>query len=59
MASVRRESPDVSRLLRLRIIAGINLAKKDIFGASDPYVQINLVTESGWLALSRVPLTPE
>ena len=44
MATVRRESPDVSRLLRLRIIAGINLAKKDIFGASDPYVQINLVT---------------
>ena len=59
MATVRRESPDVSRMLRLRIIAGINLAKKDIFGASDPYVQINLVTESGWLALSLGPLTPE
>jgi hypothetical protein len=31
------------RILRLRLIAGHNLAKKDIFGASDPYVRIDLV----------------
>lgn len=31
------------RLLRLKVIAGHNLAKKDIFGASDPYVKIDLV----------------
>lgn len=28
--------------LRLRILAGHNLARKDIFGASDPYVRIEL-----------------
>uniref|UniRef100_T1JDY1 E3 ubiquitin-protein ligase n=1 Tax=Strigamia maritima TaxID=126957 RepID=T1JDY1_STRMM len=32
-----------SRLLRLRVVGGHNLAKKDIFGASDPYVRIQLV----------------
>lgn len=31
------------RLLRLRIIAGHKLAKKDIFGASDPYVKVDLI----------------
>lgn len=31
------------RLLRVRIIAGHKLAKKDIFGASDPYVKVDLV----------------
>lgn len=31
------------RLLRLKVVAGHNLAKKDIFGASDPYVKIDLV----------------
>lgn len=33
------------RILRLRLIAGHNLAKKDIFGASDPYVRIDLVSQ--------------
>ena len=33
------------RLLRLRLIAGHNLAKKDIFGASDPYVRIDLIRQ--------------
>ena len=28
----------------LKVIAGHNLAKKDIFGASDPYTKIDLVT---------------
>lgn len=34
-----------TRLLRLRIIAGHNLAKKDIFGASDPYVKIDVIRD--------------
>ncbi|KAI5752762.1 hypothetical protein M8J77_020098 [Diaphorina citri] len=33
--------------IRLRIIAGHSLAKKDIFGASDPYVRIDLNTVNG------------
>ncbi|XP_049964658.1 E3 ubiquitin-protein ligase Nedd-4 isoform X5 [Schistocerca serialis cubense] len=33
--------------LRLRVIAGHHLAKKDIFGASDPYVRIDLNTVNG------------
>ncbi|GFG35290.1 hypothetical protein Cfor_01348 [Coptotermes formosanus] len=33
--------------LRLRVIAGHELAKKDIFGASDPYVRIDLNTIIG------------
>jgi len=31
------------RLLRIRIIAGHKFAKKDIFGASDPYVKVDLI----------------
>ncbi|KAK9408642.1 E3 ubiquitin-protein ligase NEDD4-like [Crotalus adamanteus] len=31
-----------SRVLRVKVIAGIDLAKKDIFGASDPYVKLSL-----------------
>lgn len=33
--------------LRLKVIAGHSLAKKDIFGASDPYVRIDLNTING------------
>lgn len=33
-----------TRPLWLKIIAGHNLAKKDIFGASDPYVRIDLLS---------------
>ncbi|XP_015176025.1 PREDICTED: E3 ubiquitin-protein ligase Nedd-4 isoform X5 [Polistes dominula] len=36
-----------TRKLRLRVIAGNHLAKKDIFGASDPYVRIDLITLNG------------
>ncbi|KAK8766910.1 hypothetical protein V5799_006304 [Amblyomma americanum] len=36
-----------TKLLRLRIVAGHSLAKKDIFGASDPYVRIDLVKARG------------
>ncbi|XP_012939741.1 E3 ubiquitin-protein ligase NEDD4 [Aplysia californica] len=32
-----------TRLLRIKIVEGVNLAKKDIFGASDPYVKISLL----------------
>lgn len=41
-SSSQGEAP--TRLLRLKILAGHNLAKKDIFGASDPYVYISLLT---------------
>ncbi|XP_076245151.1 E3 ubiquitin-protein ligase Nedd4 isoform X2 [Calliopsis andreniformis] len=33
--------------LRLKVIAGHQLAKKDIFGASDPYVRVDLNTING------------
>uniref|UniRef100_A0A8C4RPR1 E3 ubiquitin-protein ligase n=1 Tax=Erpetoichthys calabaricus TaxID=27687 RepID=A0A8C4RPR1_ERPCA len=36
------EDEDESRVLRVKVIAGIDLAKKDIFGASDPYVKLSL-----------------
>ncbi|KAL4613358.1 E3 ubiquitin-protein ligase NEDD4 isoform X2 [Arapaima gigas] len=31
-----------SRILRVKVIAGIGLAKKDILGASDPYTRVSL-----------------
>ncbi|XP_059155940.1 E3 ubiquitin-protein ligase NEDD4-like isoform X2 [Physella acuta] len=31
------------KLIRIKVIEGVNLAKKDIFGASDPYVKISLI----------------
>ncbi|WAQ98408.1 NEDD4-like protein [Mya arenaria] len=31
-----------TKVLRIKVISGTNLAKKDIFGASDPYVRITL-----------------
>ncbi|XP_061173207.1 E3 ubiquitin-protein ligase NEDD4-like isoform X1 [Saccostrea echinata] len=36
------EPPGTTRLLRVKVLNGVNLAKKDIFGASDPYVRISL-----------------
>ncbi|XP_041839819.1 E3 ubiquitin-protein ligase NEDD4a isoform X2 [Melanotaenia boesemani] len=33
---------DESRILKVKIIAGIGLAKKDILGASDPYTRLSL-----------------
>ncbi|XP_063066703.1 E3 ubiquitin-protein ligase NEDD4-like isoform X7 [Engraulis encrasicolus] len=36
------EDENESRVLRVRVIAGIDLAKKDIIGASDPYVKLSL-----------------
>ncbi|KAH9492348.1 neural precursor cell expressed, developmentally down-regulated [Bulinus truncatus] len=31
-----------TKLLRIKVIEGVHLAKKDIFGASDPYVKVSL-----------------
>ncbi|XP_044287107.1 E3 ubiquitin-protein ligase NEDD4-like isoform X15 [Varanus komodoensis] len=36
------EEEEESRTLRVKVVAGIDLAKKDIFGASDPYVKLSL-----------------
>ncbi|XP_036390737.1 E3 ubiquitin-protein ligase NEDD4a isoform X1 [Megalops cyprinoides] len=36
------EEEEESRILRLKIISGMGLAKKDIFGASDPYTRVSL-----------------
>lgn len=33
-----------ARVLRLRVISAKDLARKDIFGASDPYVKVDLVS---------------
>ena len=44
------------RLLRLKIVAGHNLAKKDIFGASYPYVKIDLVRDDPSLAANGTTL---
>ncbi|KAJ8396645.1 hypothetical protein AAFF_G00014830 [Aldrovandia affinis] len=33
---------DASRILKIKVIAGIGLAKKDILGASDPYTKLSL-----------------
>jgi len=40
-------SSERTKILRLKVISADNLAKKDIFGASDPYVRIDLVTVRG------------
>ena len=34
-------------ILHCQVVSADNLAKKDIFGASDPYVRIDLVTNNG------------
>jgi len=39
-------SSDRTKILRLKVISADNLAKKDIFGASDPYVRIDLVSNN-------------
>lgn len=46
--------PEPTSLLRLRVIAGHNLCKKDIFGASDPYVRIDLVATNGEQVIDSV-----
>ncbi|XP_011869177.1 PREDICTED: E3 ubiquitin-protein ligase Nedd-4 isoform X3 [Vollenhovia emeryi] len=44
---VDSDSRDETSKLRLKVIAGHHLAKKDIFGASDPYVRVDLNTIHG------------
>ncbi|XP_053449890.1 E3 ubiquitin-protein ligase NEDD4 isoform X6 [Nycticebus coucang] len=36
------EDEENSRIVRVKVIAGVGLAKKDILGASDPYVRVTL-----------------
>ncbi|XP_004835403.1 E3 ubiquitin-protein ligase NEDD4 isoform X4 [Heterocephalus glaber] len=36
------EDEENSRIVRVKVIAGIGLAKKDILGSSDPYVRVTL-----------------
>lgn len=43
-----------SSQIRVRVIAGKSLAKKDIFGASDPYVRIDLNTLNGDVNIDSV-----
>ncbi|CRL06760.1 CLUMA_CG019490, isoform A [Clunio marinus] len=43
-----------SSQIRIKIIAGKSLAKKDIFGASDPYVRIDLNTLNGDVNIDSV-----
>ncbi|XP_033328521.1 E3 ubiquitin-protein ligase Nedd4 isoform X4 [Megalopta genalis] len=38
---------ETTKKLRLKVVAGHQLAKKDIFGASDPYVRVDLNTVNG------------
>ncbi|XP_023716889.1 E3 ubiquitin-protein ligase Nedd-4 isoform X3 [Cryptotermes secundus] len=55
MPSVGIEHMDeTTSALRLRVIAGHELAKKDIFGASDPYVRIDLNTINGDVTVDSV-----
>lgn len=43
-----------SSQIRIKVIAGSSLAKKDIFGASDPYVRIDLNTINGDVNIDSV-----
>ncbi|XP_036139492.1 E3 ubiquitin-protein ligase NEDD4 isoform X4 [Monomorium pharaonis] len=45
--SLTESTRDETSKLRLKVIAGHHLAKKDIFGASDPYVRVDLNTING------------
>ncbi|XP_011163216.1 E3 ubiquitin-protein ligase NEDD4 isoform X4 [Solenopsis invicta] len=45
--SLSEPARDETSKLRLKVIAGHHLAKKDIFGASDPYVRVDLNTING------------
>ncbi|KAL8615914.1 hypothetical protein ACOMHN_034590 [Nucella lapillus] len=42
LPEIENDTSGTTRLLRIKVIEGVNLAKKDIFGASDPYVRITL-----------------
>lgn len=40
--------------IKLKVLSGHHLAKKDIFGASDPYVKIDVDTINGNLTVDSV-----
>ncbi|XP_070542382.1 E3 ubiquitin-protein ligase NEDD4-like isoform X2 [Ptychodera flava] len=42
LGQISGDAPGTTRILRVKVVAGLNLAKKDIFGASDPYVKIHV-----------------
>ncbi|XP_077988397.1 E3 ubiquitin-protein ligase NEDD4-like isoform X2 [Glandiceps talaboti] len=42
LSQIEGDAPGTTRILRVKVVAGLHLAKKDIFGASDPYVKIHL-----------------
>jgi hypothetical protein len=48
------QNDEGSSQIRIRVIAGKSLAKKDIFGASDPYVRIDLNTINGDVNIDSV-----
>lgn len=48
------QSEEGTSQLRIKILNGQSLAKKDIFGASDPYVRIDLNTLSGDINIDSV-----
>ncbi|XP_050551060.1 E3 ubiquitin-protein ligase NEDD4 isoform X5 [Spodoptera frugiperda] len=49
--SLQTQTDENSFLLRLRIVGAYSLAKKDIFGASDPYVRVELQKVDGDVTL--------
>ena len=54
MSDVLLQNDGESSQIRIRVIAGKSLAKKDIFGASDPYVRMDLNTINGDVNIDSV-----
>ncbi|XP_073953675.1 uncharacterized protein [Choristoneura fumiferana] len=52
--SLQHQTDENSFLLRLKIIGAYSLAKKDIFGASDPYVRVELQKAEGDVTIENV-----
>lgn len=48
------QNDEGSSQIRIRVLAGKSLAKKDIFGASDPYVRLDLNTINGDVNIDSV-----
>ncbi|KAL4228206.1 neural precursor cell expressed [Mactra antiquata] len=42
LPDITADQDGTTRILHIKVISGTNLAKKDIFGASDPYVRVSL-----------------
>uniref|UniRef100_A0A8C4N5T8 C2 domain-containing protein n=1 Tax=Eptatretus burgeri TaxID=7764 RepID=A0A8C4N5T8_EPTBU len=43
-----------SKVLQIQVLCGTNLAKKDIFGASDPYVKITLYDSKSYQVIEAL-----